>query len=922
MLEPDFILKTTPPRLPRTALERDRLSRIWDIVCDRTAITVLAPPGFGKTTLLVHWRRRWLAEGALVAWLTSDRNDDPARFNMALLHAIRTASGRASLDTSATENAANTDHGIDTLTGLLAEIASLGRQTVLIVDDAERLPDASRRSLAYLLYNAPSNLHVAIGTRVPLDLRTSEIAAKGNSATLKIDDLRLQLEETMAILDKRFGSRLGLDDCVCLHEATEGWPIGLQLAIATIEPEDNLSTAIRTLSGRHGDIERYFIESLFARLPTPLADFLVRIAILDRMDATMCEAVTGCATASPWLDQLMLDTPILIVAELQGWFRLHPLMRDFLLARFELLQQDEQRALHRRACDWFADQQRFPEAASHALAAGDEALAHDYAVKSLWTLRTQGKFAEAQAWLARIPPESIAKDTHLRLIAAWVTALGEGNAQAFNVASEVLADAMAEPYTQFLAACVASSATGYSDHIGLVPELFARWPEVPADVVEPVCAIAWRNGMANLQLHTGHPDAARRILEAIPIDASNDSAMLALSYRTMLLAMCHMWEGDPSQAEAVMRPALLQAERVAGRRSMVASMFASVLAAAMVDQDQPVAAQALLANRLDVIERTGFPDAILLAYRTLTYVALSQGDERRALILLDSLGALAERRSLPRMSLHCLAMQIRIHAQRACTDTVARLVRQLDVLEREFTRKEFLPYLPQYRMAAALAKTHAALARHDLDAAEDNIHIADACAGELGRRRDALMAKVLHAVVMRLRNEPRALSVLAEVQHLAAIGGNARLVADTHPLAAQMAAEIHRQTTGLRVVRNIAPALEVQPQPSVSRTFAQRCGPLTPKESEVLSLLHKGMSNKLIARAMDISDETVKWHVKNLFLKLSAGTRKHVVDRARLLGLVGAENSWDPAGSIGSATHRALQDVAAAAALDDHPPRA
>ena len=67
-----------------------------------------------------------------------------------------------------------------------------------------------------------------------------------------------------------------------------------------------------------------------------------------------------------------------------------------------------------------------------------------------------------------------------------------------------------------------------------------------------------------------------------------------------------------------------------------------------------------------------------------------------------------------------------------------------------------------------------------------------------------------------------------------------------------------------------------------------RCGPLTPKEAEVLGLLDNGMSNKQIARAMDISDETVKWHLKNLFSKLSAGTRKHAVERSRLLGLIGS----------------------------------
>ncbi len=889
MSEPEFILKTTPPRLPRTALERERLSRIWDIVCDRTAIAVFAPPGFGKTTLLVQWRRRWLAQGSLVAWLTSDRHDDPARFNMVLLHAIRTASGRTSLDTSAMEGAANTDHGIDTLTGMLAEIASLGKQTVLIVDDAERLPEASRQSLAYLLYNAPPNLHVVIGSRVPLSLRTGELAAKGNVAILKVEDLRLQLEESTAILEKRFGTRLSLDECVRLHEATEGWPIGLQLAVATIEPESDLSAAINSLSGRHGDIERYFIESLFSKLSPAVADFLTRIAILDRMSAQMCEAVTSCAASSSYLDQLMLDTPILIVAELQGWFRLHPLMRDFLLSRFEQLSATEQKDLHVRACRWFSEQERFPEAASHALAAGDEALAHEYAVKSLWTLRTQGKFAEAQAWLSRIPPENIANDVNLRLIAAWVIALGERNAEAFKVAQEVLADPATDASTQFIATLVASSATGYSDHLGLVPDLFARWPEFPAECTEPVCALAYRNGMANLELHTGHSDNARRILTAIPVDAENDSAMLALSYRTMLLGLSHLWDGDAYQTEAILRPALIQAERVAGRRSMVASMFAAVLAAALHERDQPAVAQALLANRLDVIERTGFPDAILLAYRTLTYVALSQDDERRALNLLDSLAALAERRRLPRLTLHALAEQIRIYALRSCSETVDRLMRQLDELAGAFECPEFLPYLPQYLLAAAIAKTYAALARHDVDAAERHLHEADAFASQLHRRRDALTVKVLRAVLARQRNATHALSLLAEAQSLATIGGNARLLADTHPLAVQMAAGLHMATTGLRIVRTTAPAAEPPAHATAApgKVTQLRCGPLTPKEAEVLSLLDKGMSNKLIARAMDISDETVKWHLKNLFLKLSAGTRKHVVDRARLLGLVG-----------------------------------
>ena len=63
---------------------------------------------------------------------------------------------------------------------------------------------------------------------------------------------------------------------------------------------------------------------------------------------------------------------------------------------------------------------------------------------------------------------------------------------------------------------------------------------------------------------------------------------------------------------------------------------------------------------------------------------------------------------------------------------------------------------------------------------------------------------------------------------------------------------------------------------------------LTPKEREVLELLARNLSNKEIARAMQIGEETIKWHLKNLFNKLGAGTRKQVVRRAQLLGLLAA----------------------------------
>src|SRR5687768_6565054 len=173
MSESEITLKITPPRLSRAAVERERLQGFWDEVHERTAIQLVAPAGFGKTTVLLQWRRRWLERGAVVAWMSCDTEDDPARFVTALSRSVRSASGRL--------GPGSTCSGIAALTDLLSEIAQRGAQTVIVIDEAERLPTATVRTcVQYLLLNAPANLSVAISSRMALPLRIAELAAKGN----------------------------------------------------------------------------------------------------------------------------------------------------------------------------------------------------------------------------------------------------------------------------------------------------------------------------------------------------------------------------------------------------------------------------------------------------------------------------------------------------------------------------------------------------------------------------------------------------------------------------------------------------------------------------------------------------------------------------------------------------------------------
>jgi LuxR family maltose regulon positive regulatory protein len=216
-------------------------------------------------------------------------------------------------------------------------------------------------------------------------------------------------------------------------------------------------------------------------------------------------------------------------------------------------------------------------------------------------------------------------------------------------------------------------------------------------------------------------------------------------------------------------------------------------------------------------------------------------------------------------------------------------VEALEAMAPTFRESPMRWYEPQYRLAVAIARSHAALARHDLDEAEARLADADVLARRLRRGHEVLTTKMLRAIVARERDADHALPLLAETLSLAYLSGNARLLAQAPPAARELADEL--RTTGssgatLRLVPDSAPPAQQVEAARAARHATARHALLTSKESEILQLLQKGMSNKQIARILDVSGETVKWHLKNLFLKLSAGTRQHAVDRARLLGIV------------------------------------
>ena len=463
----------------------------------------------------------------------------------------------------------------------------------------------------------------------------------------------------------------------------------------------------------------------------------------------------------------------------------------------------------------------------------------------------------------------------LRLTAAWMYALGDRAVEVFARVDPIAADKSTDSHLRFEAALIGAAAAFFCDQPGLVIRYFEPWAVLPASA-EALHVVAYANCLAIVDLVQGATQQLRTRHGNAPRHDNRDGSMkLAAAYSDVMIGLSYLWEGRPARAEELLQLAVEQAERDAGRRSVIAAMLAAVLSGAVLARNQPARARALLANRLDVIERIGTPDAILVAYRTLSDLALDEGDERQALDALGSLRELGERRRIPRMAVISLGEQIRIHAIGSRPETAMALLGQLESIVEQFEWPELQPWQPYCRMKEAIARAYAAMAAFDDAKAELALQTAAGLAESIRCGRETIIVKGLQAVLMHRRRPSEARAKLEEARDLASINGLERLIRELHPLTAEILGEVKPTEKAAHPIRPLA-----------AGAVAVSGGLLTTKETEVLRLLSNGLSNKLIARSMDIGEETVKWHLKNLFLKLNAGTRRHAVDRARLLGLV------------------------------------
>ena len=330
--------------------------------------TVVAPAGWGKTTLLSHWAHD-SAEHRRVGWVSLDRDDDePTRFWTYVL----TALGEHGIGAAALQalGAPGLDPVDVALPLLLNELRSTSNEIVLVLDDYHVLSDPRvHEGVEFFLAYLPPAFRVVLAGRADPPLPLPRLRARGELTEIRMTDLGFSTSETRAVVAAVAGVDLDRPAAHLLRERTEGWAVGLQLVALTLKDRPPSAVTIHKIRGDDRNILDFFTTEVIDRLTPDERQLLVQASVLERLSGPLCDAALGrTRTADALAD---LDRRNLFVVPLDNhrqWYRCHRLFRDAL--RHEL-QPATAASVLGRAATWFLEQGLLEDAIALTIEAGD-----------------------------------------------------------------------------------------------------------------------------------------------------------------------------------------------------------------------------------------------------------------------------------------------------------------------------------------------------------------------------------------------------------------------------------------------------------------------------------------------------------------------------------------------------------------------
>lgn len=883
--------KLDPPRQQFSLISRERLIEALDRALAMRLCLIVAPAGFGKTTLLAEWRERLVRRGVRVAWLTIDEADgDVKQFLSYLAIALSDAGvpmGR--LETLAEQGLM--EQSVDSvLAAMLDAFAAAGAPVAVVLDDYHRMASAEVDAvLCRLMEAAPGNVTLVAAARMRPSLNAPQMLAAGDAVEIDANALRFSLDETRSLLDPRASET----DIAAVFERTEGWAVAIQLARLVFSGDRPMDFALGSLTGHGGHFASYLTDQVLATLPPDLVEFMAETSILERFNAPLANAVCDRPDSWAMLKRLEpLHSLLMPLDDRSEWFRYHHLFADYLQTLLRRRFPDRIAVLHRRASAWLRNEGYIADAVRHSSLAGDfSACAAMIEEAGGWELILYGGIGHLRSLLRHIPKKELSRFPRVLLARAYL-ALKDGQipdartmVEAARAASPTGLDATSASAFERDLINIGTLADLYEDR-AFSPEKLHRLRALqeetdPADsLTRGVLCCA--NALASLSVGD-FSDAESRSRGAMRAMRGANS-VLGLNYCFLHAGGAAFYQGRFQKAEADYRQARQLAEDNFGADSGLRSLADVVLGALLYWRDEwEEGALAGFDRALTHVENyDGWFEIYAHALDVSVAARLEAGDIDGAENAIRRGQTIAAERGIERLELLAEGRRLDCLVHAGEKLQAARLVGELSVkLPTGGWRRD--PYIWRPYCEAGLAVA-GAVALTDRSAALTVLDDVIVCARTLGANFYLVRALVRKAAFLyEAGDRGEALSDIVEALELATPERIMKPFRDRPATTSLLRAALkHAREEALDSVLLgfIGACLETAPA-SAARAETLGAFALSARELEVLEELAHGSSNKEIARALDLTEHTVKFHLKNIFTKLGVERRGQAIVIAR-----------------------------------------
>jgi LuxR family transcriptional regulator, maltose regulon positive regulatory protein len=635
--------KLRPPQIRSGTVRRSPLIERLAAGDRCPIVSVIAPAGYGKTTLLAQWAER---TGRAVAWISVDeRDNDPKVLLTYVAEALNAVEPISERVFSALASPVSSVPG-SVVPRLGSAFSSMTAPVVLVLDDVHLLRNSEcRAALSVLADHVPDGSRLAFAGRDDPPLRMARLRAEGRILEMGPGDLSLTKAEASLLL-RDADVALGQDDVAELHQRTEGWPVGLYLAALCLREGGSLPRPAVSFGGDDRLVSEYVESEFLARISPPERLFLSRAAALERMSGPLCDAVLELPGSAGTLAHLARSNVLLVPLDRRGrWYRYHHLFRDMLLAELERLEPGLIPVLRRRAAEWCLRNGRPEEALEYSIAAGDVDMVARLMQSLAPRVDRQGRYATLQRWYRWLDDrDGIAGHPLVAVWAAFI-AVNMGRPPVAERWADVIdrwqyqdAARADDPVAEAWAAAVRAAMCRRGVQQMRADADEAAQKLAAAGILAPVAQLC--QGIARLL--SSDPDSGDVYLEeavsvAEEVNAHEILAM-ALSERSLLAVA----RGDWSRAEILAGQADT-AVRQAGMETLLAC--AAQARTALHRGDVPAARQQLIsAQRLRPRVTYATPQVAVQARIELTHVHLGLADLAGARTVLQEIDELLMRR--------------------------------------------------------------------------------------------------------------------------------------------------------------------------------------------------------------------------------------------------------------------------------------